>query len=501
MLDISNIPGYVLILGIPIVFLRFCWPWITGVVLLLVLWKLKKPVRTKFQIAAIAIGLFVIGKTFFHFFPGYIPGCNDNSNKGVHRMPDYNIINQKGGRYFFPYNIPVKKPIDHIFPVPVNNAVGTIDFDNAITILKISGDTTPEYDIVAKDFLSEVNGAFDFGFCPVFDEETIVYTQTRWAVVANIKTGKVISPVLTMSLDDYIIGLHSLDTANNSFIITRATPGPNFYDKYLHVMKLEKDKFINSGEIKAGCWAVNYDTPWIVHERKIITYDSAANKLLCHDADLQSATHPFVDIFNRNNKKFRKLKEMIIHPSLPFGLVVEVGKDINKKELEKLPVGSNERSILLDKLAEISEIHAIYLLRWDTPDTNKQYIPIHTNAFSLLPPLAVEQYSRFTFSPDGKWLVFGHEDMSKDKSGNLIGGKSQPFFVALPVDETKPYFFGEPLFLGRTLIKGNLLKSTAWATNPTSFVAADGLCLYKWDLGNIHTARVLTTPDTIFPLK
>jgi len=502
MFDLSNIPPHILIYSFVIVFLKYNWPWVIGVVFGLVLWRLKLSRKRKLTVAAIAIVLFAAGKTVYHFFPGYVPGCTENSIKGVYKMPDYTIINQKGCKFFFPYNVPLKEPIRKIFPVPVKDAVGTIDFDNAITVLKFRGDTTPDYDIVAKDFLAEVDGDFDFGFCPVFDEETIVYTQTRWAVVANIKTGKVKSPILTMSLDDYIIGISSLDTVKNTFVIVRATPGPNDYDKYLHVMCLQNDKFINVGEIKSGCWAVNYNTPWIVHDRRIIAYDSAANKLLCHDADLKPSTHPFVEIFNRNNGKFRKLKEMIIHPTLPFGLVVEIGKDIDKTEINKLPAGSDARSLLLDKLWEIREIHALYLLRWDTDDTNKQYIPLHTDTLSLIAPFAAKQYGRFSFSPDGKWLVFGHEDMGRDKYGNLgPGGRWQPFFVALPVDEKKPFFFGEPIFMGRTLIKENNVTTTAWATDPTAFVAADGLGLYKWDLGKLYAARTLTTPDTLFPLE
>ena len=91
--------------------------------------------------------------------------------------------------------------------------------------------------------------------------------------------------------------------------------------------------------------------------------------------------------------------------------------------------------------------------------------------------------------------------MSKDDRGNFYGGALQPFFVAFPVDEKKPFFFGEPLFMGRTLIKENNLTTTAWATDPTAFVAADGLGLFKWDLGKLYAARTLTTPDTLFPLE
>ena len=117
-------------------------------------------------------------------------------NERIYKMPDYNIFNQKGGKFFFPYAIALNGPISEIFPVPVKDAVGTLDFDNAITVLKFNGDTTPDYDIVARNFLSEVTGDFDFGYCPVFSDDIIVYTQTRWAVVANIKTGKVESPIL-----------------------------------------------------------------------------------------------------------------------------------------------------------------------------------------------------------------------------------------------------------------------------------------------------------------
>lgn len=501
MFDLLNIPQYEILLYLLISFLKFYWPWVAGTVFSLILWRVKLPIRQKLYFAAIAAGLFVTGKTVYHFFPGYVRGCSVNSDKGVYKMPDYNIINQKGGKCFFPYSVPLKEPIRKIFAVPVKDAVGTVDFDNAITVLKFRGDTTPDYDIVAKDFLAEVDGDFEFGFCQVFDKEVIIYTQTRWAVVANIKTGKVQSPILTMSLNDIIGGVVPLDTSRNLFVINKLIPAKRWSRQMLNIMRYDSDKFTGLGEIDAG-GNFPFKQAWIVHDHKIITYDSTANKLLCHDANTKPSTHPFVEIFNRNNAKFRKLKEMVIHPTLPFGLVVEIGKDIPKKELGKLPAGSLERSKLLDSLAEISEIHALYLLRWDTTDTTKQYIPLHTDTLSLLAPLAVKQYGRFSFSPNGKWLVFGHEDMGTDQYGNLgPGGRRQPFFVALPVDEKKPFFFGGPIFMGRTLIKGNDVTSTAWANDPVSFVAADGVGLYKWDLGKLYAARTLTTPDSLFPLE
>ena len=203
----------------------------------------------------------------------------------------------------------------------------------------------------------------------------------------------------------------------------------------------------------AGIDATVYSTPWIVHDRKIITYDSAANKLICHNADLKISTHPFVEIFNRNNGKFRKLKEMIIHPTLPFGLVVEIGKDIDWKEVEKLPPSSAQDD-LVSKLAKIREIHALYLLRWDTPDTNKQYIPLHTDTLSLIAPFAAKQYGRFSFSPDGEWLVFGHEDMGEDQYGNLGPGGSTSHSLLLSLWMRRNPSFWRADFWGQDLDKG-----------------------------------------------
>jgi hypothetical protein len=192
---------------------------------------------------------------------------------------------------------------------------------------------------------------------------------------------------------------------------------------------------------------------------------------------------------------------MIIHPTLPFGLVVEIGKDLDWEKIFAMPL-NDETDKIKRALYKQQEIHVLYLLRWDITDTNKQYIPLHTDTLSFLPPLAVKQYGRFSFSPDGKWLVFGHEDMATDQYGNLgPGGEWQPFFIALPVDEKKPFFFGEPIFMGRTLNKYNDVTATAWTTDPISFVAADGECLYKWDLGKLQEARTVTTPDTLFPLE
>src|SRR5690606_5847787 len=139
-----------------------------------------------------------------------------------------------------------------------------------------------------------------------------------------------------------------------------------------------------------------------------------SNRISCHDDNLKPARHPFVDVFNRNSGKFRKIKEFVLHPTLPFAIVAEIGKDIDWEKVKKLPPGSSERSILVSTLARISEIHILYLLRWDTPDEKKQLTPILSDTLSLIPPISCKKYSHFEFSPDGSWLVFRDETVSEE---------------------------------------------------------------------------------------
>jgi hypothetical protein len=70
----------------------------------------------------------------------------------------------------------------------------------------------------------------------------------------------------------------------------------------------------------------------------------------------------------------------------------------------------------------------------------------------------------------------------------------------MPVDQKNPLFLGEPIFLGRTLNPKQEFTTSAWATEPTSFVACDGMAMYKWDLGNLSAAKTVASPETVFPL-
>lgn len=464
------------------VVLRY-WIWFYGAVLLVALW-ISKHSRKKKTVLTTSYGVLLIA---YIFMPRHIPGYQKWNDKENKKMQDYYIfIQENNKRAFMPRSFGVKEPVKRIFQVPVKNAIGTIDLDNAITILKF-GDNELKYDIIAKDFLDEVTGAFDFGFCNIYSDDEIAYTQTRWMVIANLKTGKVISPVITYELSDFVPSLRCISTSERKFLLMREGPygGKGTID-FLHVSQVvDADSVADIGSIPAGVSPIGYKVPWQLHNKLIFTYDVDSNKISCHDENLKPAKHPFVDIFNRNSEKFRRIKEFVFHPTLPFAIVVDIGKRIPEDKIRDLPWED------VYALAEQRGIHILYLLRWDTSDEKKQLTPILTDSFTLIPPVFIKKYSHFEFSPDGSWLVF------RDDSYNEL----RPVFIALPVEPGAPMFFGEPLYLGR-LFNGREPATTAWTTDPLSFVvAADDYLIWKWDLGMIKKAMVINPGKNIVPTE
>ena len=464
-----------------IVAIRY-WIWLCGAALLVALWISNQSRKNKISLTTAYCVLLIA----YIFMPRHIPGYQYWNNKEKKKMQEYYIfIQENNKRTFMPLSFSVKEPVNRIFQVPVKNAVGTIDLDNAITILKF-GDDGLKYDIVAKDFLEEVTGAFDFGFCNVYSDEEIAYTQTRWMVIVNLKTGKVISPVITYELGDFITSIRIIaqDKANSKYLLLRegSNYGRGGTRDFLHVSQVvNAESVADLGSIPAGVSPTGYKVPWQLHNKLIFTYDVDSNKISCHDENLKSASHPFADIFNRHSAKFRKIKEFIIHPTQPFAIIAEIGKDFNYEEFSKKYPQTPETQKLEDSLWALEDIHALYLLRWDTSEEKNQLTPLLSDTHSLIPPVFIKKYSHFEFSPDGSWLVFRDDSKSEER----------PVFIALPVDPGAPMFFGEPLYLGR-LKKGRQPTTTTWTTDPLGFVvAADDYLIWKWDLGMTKEARVL----------
>jgi hypothetical protein len=413
-------------------------------------------------------------------------------------MEDLYVFDQKGKKSFLPIMVGLTHEVFDIFAVPEKDAVGTNGIGNGITILKFKDDEI-EYHEVAKDFEDEVNGDFEFAYTQVYSPDEIAYTQNSWVEFVNIRTGHAVSHVIEPKVGIYLGGLFPLDPESNCFLFEVTSPNFEVWKQTLRLVKFTKDTFTTIGEIDGGNRSNAYRQPWIVSGKQIFTYDSITNTLKCHDKNLNSSAHPFLEIFNHNKGSFRKLKEMQIHSILPFGLVVETGKDLDWKKIDAMPTKVALK--LLETLQPIKSQHALYLLRWDTQDPKKQYTPLFTDSSSLIPGLNPRQYSDFQFSPDGKWLVFRDETQYAKLVDDEKTAQQRPCFIAVPIDPQNPLFFGEPIYLGKTLRAGAEPQSSAWISDPLSFVVSDGLVLYKWELGSIKTAQILKGAPPEFPTR
>jgi hypothetical protein len=391
-----------------------------------------------------------------------------------------NYVFVKGGyRHFAPQYVAVgATTVDWIFPVPNHNTVGTLDkLSNGIVFMKF-GDygTEPECMVVAKDYGDNVYDLFYYRFSTNYTYDMIAYLENRVAVIANTKTGAAFYVGCGLSRSDYLLGVRFFNPQEKLFVLVKSIIGNTHRrDSFLYITKLESQVFIDTG------WSMYigetddddisphfplYHT-WQVHDRKLFVYDKEWKKIICTDGK-QSVSHPFLEAFNANAKLFYIVKDIAIHPNLPFGVIIE---------------------------ENIYGTQDLVVLCWDIANPNKQDERVLSFGPILeeLPPLF--GLKRLTlvyqsFSPDGNWYVVGFV-------GRTEGNESRsPHFVAIPatpVDKKHPYF----LDIDNLVILGQVagLTSIAWASEPTSYVVSDGEILYRWDLDELPDARVFEIPE------
>ena len=128
------------------------------------------------------------------------------------------------------------------------------------------------------------------------------------AVFANVKTGEAFYAECGLSSnDDFILGIRFLDPQKNLFVIVKSIherkSGWSGWEDYLHVVKLEGQKIVDTG------WTINIgkrdrvssDFPlyhkWFVHNNILFVYDNG--KILCSDGG-RAVSHPFSETFNDN---------------------------------------------------------------------------------------------------------------------------------------------------------------------------------------------------------
>jgi hypothetical protein len=386
----------------------------------------------------------------------------------------YCIFVKKGRRHFDPQYVKVGAvTVQWIFPVPSPNAVGTLDrYSNGIVFINFGDyETESKCEVIAKDFTKEVYGEdYDYQFCQNFSEDTIAYSQTRIAVIANVKTGNAFHAGCGLSMDDYMFGICFLDPQKNLFVIVKSIDeGQNTWEDYLHIAKLEDQQLVDTNWVmKLGNTDdISSDFPlyntWFVHSNKLFVLDrdkAYPDQIVCTDG-CQSIPHPFSATYNANYNRIGKIKDIAIHPNLPFGIMIE----------ER--VASNI-------------LHGLVIIRWDTNDPDEQ-VAGYSKMFEPLASLfslndMALAYS--SFSPCGNWYIVGC--IAPDAPQN-------PHFIALSVDQEH----SDLLDRDNTIILGQVknMTSLAWTSEPTSYVVSNGELLHKWDLDELPNVHVFVMPE------
>jgi hypothetical protein len=386
-----------------------------------------------------------------------IVGCSWNTlnEKEIKNMKAEYLLQYGKQPDLWPVVIGMKDDYTDIFSVPVENAVGTNCLNNAITLLRFSKDKV-EYDQVRKDFINGV-GEGDKYYPGIFSDSWIGYTQTRGFLLFNLKDKSFADHIPIRSGDEYFKDVKPFNGSKLQFVFH--VHEAYFMEGIRHLKVIEfdgKGNFREISQMKTGEDKIGYSEPWAIQNRTIFVYNNDSIKITAYDINFNPIHHPFCDVFN-HIKDFRRIDQLVIHPSLPFAILVEIDR-------------------------EIKDNYQVWLVRWDHPDKEKRIVELLGQAISISPDFSAFEgltCTDFQFSPDGNWLVF------RDKSEAAKQRSPNPKFIAIPVDGNREMPLGVPKELGRVLRENAKPTSTAWIIEPVSFVVSDGLMLYKWELGKL----------------
>ena len=276
------------------------------------------------------------------------------------------VLKYGGQPALWPVMVGLKEEMN-IFSVPVENAVGTNDINNAITLLRFNKDQV-EYDEVRRNFIDGV-GSGDKYYPGIFSNEWIGYTQTRGFLLFNLKDKSFADHIPIQLVKQRFSDVKVLDGNKLQFVFHVHQAYYPEGIRYLRLIEFDgKGNFHILSEIKTGKDEISYSEPWALQNKTIFIYNNDSIKVTAYDINFKPVSHPYCDLFN-SLKEFRCLDQLTMHPSLPIAILVEIERE--------------ERSG-----------YKVYLANWTNPDPEKRFIELLRQEVSIfsepevkLPPL------------------------------------------------------------------------------------------------------------------
>ncbi len=98
--------------------------------------------------------------------------------------------------------------------------------------------------------------------------------------------------------------------------------------------------------------------------KKYFNYNDSTTKIEVFDENFNTTSHPLAEAFNRNKVEFRCMQEIVIHPTLPFALIIEQGKMPTEAQLAAagaLPDPADEIAWIrfMQKLTDLPSISSL----------------------------------------------------------------------------------------------------------------------------------------------
>lgn len=309
-----------------------------------------------------------------------------------------------------------------LFPVPQDNAVGTNDHADAITIISFPKGKL-EMDNYFRKAVNDVRGSGIY--LPVIGESLIGFGQMRRFLLYDFKDKAHAEYEIEISIEKSIEQIEIAEAARRRFIFEinefdRHSESIEDSTYFLELFDLsgKEPNLLRKVEIGKGI-------TWTVAYGRVFLWFFDTKKMIVSDLNLEPSRHPLADVINQNKNRV-DFTWMVPHPFLPFAILA----------------GAQKYETVIS---------------WD-------------EGRAKTPQRLPSNGTQFSFSPDGKWVTFQKEDYVLDKKMTYI----------MPVSEKYPNYLGTPILL---IDKYFHARSSTWTKNPVSFVTSDG-DIYRWELTN-----------------